>query len=132
MPVKNPTSTHGQIRQAKDYLRRARCCCARWTAAGPPNPARSPVGGRAGHSVGQALEEREHSGGEQPGIRGEINRKGETVWEWTTADSPDYKLASLQTATRLPNGNTLVTNWFNQWSSKLPPSGPTRLSRPSK
>ena len=54
----------------------------------------------------------------------EINRKGETVWEWTTADAPDYKLASLQTATRLPNGNTLVTNWFNQWSSKLDPANP--------
>jgi hypothetical protein len=49
----------------------------------------------------------------------EVNRKGETVWEWTPADAPDYKFANLQLATRLPNGNTLINNWFNQWSGKL-------------
>jgi hypothetical protein len=42
----------------------------------------------------------------------EINRKGETVWEWTPADAPGYKFSSLQTATRLENGNTLINNWF--------------------
>lgn len=48
----------------------------------------------------------------------EINRKGETVWEWTAADAPDYKLSNPQIATRLPNGNTIINNWFNQWSGK--------------
>jgi hypothetical protein len=54
----------------------------------------------------------------------EINRKGETVWEFTPADAPDYKLPNFQVATRLPNGNTLVNNWLNQWSDKLDPANP--------
>ena len=49
----------------------------------------------------------------------EVNRAKETVWEWTTADAPGYKFSNLQLATRLPNGNTLINNWFNQWSAKL-------------
>ena len=52
----------------------------------------------------------------------EINRKGQTVWEWTAADAPDYKISNPQIATRLPNGNTIINNWFNQWSGKLDPS----------
>lgn len=52
----------------------------------------------------------------------EINRKGETIWEFTSADAPDYKLPNFQVATRLPNGNTLVNNWLNQWSDKLDPT----------
>ncbi len=43
----------------------------------------------------------------------EINRKGQTVWEWTAADAPDYKFANTQIASRLANGNTLINNWFN-------------------
>ncbi len=54
----------------------------------------------------------------------ELNRKGETVWEWTPADSPEYHITSLQLATRLANGNTLINNWFNQWSGKLDPANP--------
>ena len=127
VPVKNPTSTHGQIRQA------------RMTEAGTLLVALMD-GGRAAE---YELNGKELWSVAVPGIRSakplksgnilvasnqgfvcEINRKGETVWEWTTADAPDYKLASLQTATRLPNGNTLVTNWFNQWSSKLDPANP--------
>jgi len=49
----------------------------------------------------------------------EVTRKGDTVWEWTTADAPDYKFTALQLAVRLPGGNTIINNWFNQWSSKL-------------
>lgn len=51
----------------------------------------------------------------------EVNHKGETVWEFTPANAPAYKLPNFQVATRLPNGNTLVNNWFNQWSDKLDP-----------
>ena len=40
----------------------------------------------------------------------EINRKGETVWEFTQADAP-FKLYNNQTANRLSNGNTLISNW---------------------
>jgi hypothetical protein len=51
----------------------------------------------------------------------EINRKGQTVWEWTAADAPDYRFANTQTATRLPNGNTLINNWFNGPVEKISP-----------
>jgi hypothetical protein len=40
----------------------------------------------------------------------EVNLKGETVWELTQADVP-FKLYNNQTATRLANGNTVITNW---------------------
>jgi hypothetical protein len=49
----------------------------------------------------------------------EINRAGNTVWEWTPADAPDYKFTNLQLAVRLPNGNTIINDWFNQWSGKV-------------
>jgi len=52
----------------------------------------------------------------------ELNRQGEVVWEWTPTDTPDYKMSNLQLATRLPNGNTLINNWFNQWSGKMNPA----------
>jgi outer membrane protein assembly factor BamB len=52
----------------------------------------------------------------------EINRDGETVWQFTAADAPGYQFSSIQLATRLANGNTLINNWFNQWSSRLDPN----------
>ena len=55
------------------------------------------------------------------GVR-EINAQGETVWEFTSADVPDYKFDSLQIATRLPNGHTLINNWVNQWNGKIDPN----------
>ena len=61
---------------------------------------------------------------DRPFIR-EVTLQGETVWTLTpSADSPDFKLTSLQMAWRLPNGNTLVNNWFNEWSGKLDRSNP--------
>jgi len=51
----------------------------------------------------------------------EINPKGQTVWEFTSADVPDYKFVSMQIATRLPNGNTLINSWVNQWAGKIDP-----------
>jgi hypothetical protein len=41
----------------------------------------------------------------------EVNPKGETVWEITQKDIPDFKLFNLQTASRLANGNTVICNW---------------------
>ncbi len=49
----------------------------------------------------------------------EVNRKGEVVWEFTAADAPDLELANMQTATRLKNGNTLITQWVNEWSGPI-------------
>jgi arabinogalactan endo-1,4-beta-galactosidase len=52
----------------------------------------------------------------------EVNRKGETVWEFTAADTPEYRFYSVQLATRLPNGNTIVNSWFNQWDGTADPA----------
>jgi hypothetical protein len=47
---------------------------------------------------------------EHTGVR-EVDPKGKTVWEFTQADVPDIKLVSMQEASRLANGNTLICNW---------------------
>ena len=52
----------------------------------------------------------------------EVNQKGETVWELTPADLPDYTIKGFQIATRLPNGNTVINNWVNSWSEKIDPA----------
>ena len=54
----------------------------------------------------------------------EISRQGETVWEWMPAAAPGYKITNLQLATRLPNGNTIINHWFNQWSGQVDPTNP--------
>jgi hypothetical protein len=41
----------------------------------------------------------------------EVNPGGETVWEFTQADVPDIRLFNTQTADRLANGDTVITNW---------------------
>ena len=51
----------------------------------------------------------------------EINRAGATVWEFTPADAPDYRLSNLQLAARLPDGHILLNNWFNQWQGRPDP-----------
>jgi hypothetical protein len=49
----------------------------------------------------------------------EMSRAGKVVWSYSLSDLPDYTITSPQIAVRLPNGNTLINNWFNQWSSKV-------------
>jgi len=127
LPVKNPKGVHGQFRQA------------RMTDAGTLLVAHMD----SGRAVEYDLDGKALWSADVPGIwsakplkngnilatsnRGfvrEINRQGETVWEWTRTDAPDYAIANLQTATRLPNGNTIINNWFNQWSGQLDPADP--------
>src|SRR5664279_5024060 len=48
--------------------------------------------------------------GDGQGYTREVNMNGKTVWELTQADVP-FKLYNDQTATRLSNGNTVITNW---------------------
>jgi outer membrane protein assembly factor BamB len=127
LPVRNPKGVHGQFRQA------------RMTEGGTLLVAHMDLG----KAVEYALDGKELWSVEVPGIwsikplkngnllatsnRGfvrEIDRQGKTVWEWTRADAPDYQISNLQTAVRLSNGNTLINNWFNQWSSKLDPANP--------
>ena len=52
----------------------------------------------------------------------EVDRAGKTVWSVTRADLPGYALANLQQAWRLPNGDTLLNNWVNQWNGPIDPS----------
>jgi len=127
LPVKNPKGVHGQFRHA------------RLTASGTLLVAHMDLG----KAVEYDLDGKQIWAKEVPGIwsatlmengnvlavsnRGfirEINRQGETVWEWTPAEAPGYRITNLQLATRLPNGNTIINNWFNQWSGQMDPSNP--------
>lgn len=59
----------------------------------------------------------------------EFNRKGEVVWEWNWKERGPLSLVNIdgqlreiisgQKAHRLPNGNTMITNWQNPWSREL-------------
>lgn len=61
---------------------------------------------------------------DRPSIR-EVTPQGVTVSTITpSVDAPEYKMNSLQMMWRLPNGNTLVNNWFNEWSGKLDRANP--------
>jgi hypothetical protein len=125
LPVKNPEGTHGHFRHA------------RITDAGTLLVAHMDLGKAAEYD----LNGKELWSLDVPGIWSatplkngnlltvsnhrfvrEVNRAGETVWEWTPADAPDYKTSSLQLATRLPNGNTIINNWVNEWSGKGDPA----------
>jgi len=127
LPVKNPKGIHGQFRHA------------RLTRAGTVLVAHMDLG----RAVEYDLDGKELWAKEVPGIwsatplqngnvlavsnRGfvrEFDRKGDTVWEWTGADAPGYRITNLQLAARLPNGNTVINNWFNQWSARLDPADP--------
>lgn len=49
----------------------------------------------------------------------EITHVGDVVWEYKLNQIPGYKITSPQLSIRLPNGNTLINNWFNKWDSKF-------------
>ena len=49
----------------------------------------------------------------------ELTSSGEVTWDCRLSAISDYKITSPQLAVRLSNGNTLINNWFNEWSSKL-------------
>ncbi len=47
--------------------------------------------------------------GEKDGVQREVNKKGETVWEFYIDDLPkEYALGGTQTCVRLDNGNTIM------------------------
>ena len=49
-------------------------------------------------------------GGDNRGYVREFDKDGKLVWEYTREDAP-FPIYNLQTATRLSNGNTLITSW---------------------
>jgi hypothetical protein len=58
------------------------------------------------------------------GFVSEITAQGDLVWKCSVKDIPAYTLNNPQLAVRLANGNTLVNNWFNQWSATIDPANP--------
>ena len=125
VPVKNPKGTHGHFRHA------------RLTDAGTLLVAHMDLGKVSEYDVtGRELWSMDVPGGiwsATPLKNGnfllaggaavrEVNRRKETVWKWTPADTPEYPMTNLQLATRLPNGNTIINNWFNQWSGTVDPA----------
>lgn len=124
LPVGNPNGTHGQFRHA------------RLTDAGTILVAHMDMGKACEYdSNGKELRS-----WDVPGIWSaimlkngniltvgrdvrEFAPKGDIVWKFTPgADAPEYKLSNLQLAVRLPNGNTIINGWFNQWNGKKSPS----------
>ena len=62
--------------------------------------------------------------GDGKGYTREINKAGETVWEFSKEDAP-FKIGNTQTAQRLANGNTVICNWIagnrntNEWEGSI-------------
>lgn len=125
LPVKNPKSVHGQFRHA------------RLTLMGTVLVAHMDLGKAAEYDLdgkqlwaqgvpgvwsATSLQNGNVLAVSNRGFLREITRQGETVWEWTPADAPGYQITNLQLATRLPNGNTIINNWFNQWSGQVDPT----------
>jgi outer membrane protein assembly factor BamB len=125
LPTKNPKSVHGQFRHA------------RLTSAGTVLVAHMDLGKAVEYDIdgnelwskdvpgvwsATALQNGNVLAVSNRGFVRELNRKGDTVWEWTPSDASDFQIRNLQLATRLPNGNTLINNWFNQWSGTLDPT----------
>ncbi len=127
LPVKNPRSIHGQFRHA------------RITDAGTLLVAHMDLGKAAEYDLnGQELWSLDVPGiwsavplkngnvlvvSTRKFVR-EVNRAGATVWEWTPADAPGYRFSNLQLAVRLPSGNTIINDWFNQWSGQVDTKNP--------
>jgi outer membrane protein assembly factor BamB len=54
----------------------------------------------------------------------EVNHRGETVFQFSRCDAGEFTFGSLQLAWRLPNGNTLINNWVNEWNGPIDKSHP--------
>jgi outer membrane protein assembly factor BamB len=128
LPVKNPKGTHGQFRHARitpagtllvAHMDMGKFC--EYNADGKEVwsfPAESPWGATPLKNGNMLLVDRRD-------VR-EVNHRGETIATFTKADMGDFKVGSFQLAWRLPNGNTLINGWVNEWSgvvdkTKAPP-----------
>jgi len=127
VPVGNPTGVHGQFRHGRitsrgtfllAHMDMKKVC--EYDASGKEVrswPADNPWGVTPLKNGNILIVDR-------PSVR-EVTPQGETVSTITpSTDLSPYKLPSLQMAWRLPNGNTLVNNWFNEWSGKLDRTNP--------
>ena len=126
VPVANPKSTHGQFRHARmtsagtlliAHMDMNKVC--EYNAEGKEIwsfPADVPWSAAPLKNGNVLIVDRQD-------IR-EVNRRGETVARFTREDAGDFKLGSLQLAWRLPNGNTLINNWTNEWNGPIDKSSP--------
>ncbi len=126
LPVHNPKSVHGQFRHA------------RLTAKGTILVAHMDLGKVCEYDInGNVIFQLNVPGiwSVEPlknsnmlvttkGFVTEFTSKGDTVWNCSLKDLPDFKITSPQVAIRRPNGNTLVNNWFNQWSGNVDLTNP--------
>jgi len=55
----------------------------------------------------------------------EVTRDQKVVWEYAKNAPEGYTMLNLQLAWRLPNGNTLINNWANEWSGQVDKAKPT-------
>jgi hypothetical protein len=113
IPVGHPTNVHPQIRRARmlpsgtflvahmDWGKVAWSCATPepWSATRLPNGNTLVTGNYAGY------------------VR-ELSPTCATVWNFDRSDMPGYFIGYLQDAVRLPNGNTVFSNWT---ASKLKP-----------
>jgi hypothetical protein len=121
IPVKNPKGVHGQFRHA------------RLTTDGTLVVAHMDLGKVSEYDAGgkeiwsfpapnvwgvTPLKNGSFLVVDRSGVR-EVNRNAETTWTFARGDAGDYKLPNLQMAWRLPNGNTLINNWVNEWSGPV-------------
>jgi outer membrane protein assembly factor BamB len=121
IPVANPKSTHGQFRHARitpagtlllSHMDMNKVC--EYNSDGKEIwsfPADVPWGANPLKNGNVLIVDRQ-------GIR-EVNHRGETVAQFSRNDAGKYKLGSLQLAWRLPNGNTLINNWENEWNGPI-------------
>lgn len=116
LSVKNPASFHGQ-------MRRARMTPAGTILVGHIDRNQVVEYDAAGKEIWSVAAEGPWSavrlkngntliGGDAHGYAREVNPKGETVWELTRADLPEYKIGNIQEVERLANGNTVISNWI--------------------
>jgi outer membrane protein assembly factor BamB len=118
LSVKQPASTHGQFRHARltdrgtlmvahmDLNKVVECDSdgnELWSF-----PADGPWGVTPLTNGNVLITDRQ-------GIR-EVTRRGDSIWSFKPADVQAYRFASMQQAWRLPNGNTVLNNWVNEWS----------------
>ena len=127
LPVKNPKGVHGQFRHARmtdkgtflvAHMDMDKVCeydgkgKEIWSVEAPsPWSAARLANGNTLITSNRSL------------VR-EVNHDGKTIWELTQADIPDYRLVGTQLSVRLTNGNTLINNWWNNWSGRVDPDNP--------
>jgi outer membrane protein assembly factor BamB len=126
LPVGNPKNTHGQFRHARltgsgtllvAHMDLNKVC--EYNADGKEVwsfPCDGPWGATPLKNGNTLIVDRR-------GIR-EVTHRGETVAAFMREDAQPYKLGSLQLAWRLPNGNTLINNWVNEWSGPIDRTNP--------